>query len=627
MSKHISNFSQGSDKIVLDLINEQNGLNLTEAQVDTLVIGEANTKAGQIQVIAKKGGGYRGSKALNYNRIMLGEMFNIFNPEGLSFELGDNSTVGQVIADINAIYGVNLTKKDIFIDGVSLADSADTPVMVEFDADTTLLLSADHMNPHVNEVTGVPQLGKVWTGIYELRLTKTTQALADIWGVTVLDGLYPPGAGSPGEWVEPEGDYVYYRTFEATQPETQGNYGQSLSVSNSVAAVSAQKGVPETEFAPGYVVIQHGNSVGQWRTHETITAVGDQYPGSGTPVASFGRTVAMSPNGLLMAVTTSQNTTGLDSEYQHSIKIYKRKPIVEGDPEYGSTPINQLVGKFALTAAIEPPNGGGEYHIGCETNTAMVFSDNGTLAFVLSNGVPSSDAVTNSKFFTYSIAEDGTVGSYKSISLPNMTTAYWWSKIEINPIIDNGFHVNYFNEGDDEFTDVQIVRVVDDGSVLLTSDPEGVATQASFVHRNGKLMILKNGDVVTSPGYGPWTFVQNLRDSLGEMAIRRFGVDFTVSENAKTIVMHGVVSAVGVSTDQSFIAIFYHDWSSDKYVLNAIMRVPREDETSDNPDVLHRVIVSPDAFIIFGSQLGTGEADPGKYNVGVVHSWNIPQIM
>ena len=178
MAKHVSDFTKTSDNIVLDLINEQNGTALTLAMIDTKVVGDPDTKTGQLLVTAKPTSGYRGSVALNYNRIMLAEMFGAFIPEGDAVEVDNSMTVAEVIALVNTRYGVNLTEKDIYANGTDLVTGGQTMVDVEFDQVTTLNLSANFMNPLVSS-SGVPQLGKVWTGMYGLRLTKTAQALSD----------------------------------------------------------------------------------------------------------------------------------------------------------------------------------------------------------------------------------------------------------------------------------------------------------------------------------------------------------------------------------------------------------------------------------------------------------------
>lgn len=171
MAAHVSNFLQTNNKIVLDLINEQNSTALPEAAVTfgapaEKVVGQIAT---DLVVTAAEGSGYRGDVTMTYNRVPLGFM-NTNEPD-LVIETEATTTQG-LIEFLNTTFGILLTNEDI----------VDAPI--------------PELEPDVN--TGVEVAANaaslVWHGKVTLQLTATLTQLSSVLTTTTLDGLYPPVA-------------------------------------------------------------------------------------------------------------------------------------------------------------------------------------------------------------------------------------------------------------------------------------------------------------------------------------------------------------------------------------------------------------------------------------------------
>lgn len=172
MAAHVSNFNQANNKIVLDLINEQNAQSLPEGSISfgaptEVVAGQIATT---LVTTAQPGSGYRGSVELTYNRVPLSFMDT--NEPDLVLETDATTTQGLIPA-LNAAFGILLTNDDI----------TDAPIPeLEPDVDTTVALTATATT-------------LVWHGSVDLTLTKTLVELSSVLTTTTLDGLYPPTAG------------------------------------------------------------------------------------------------------------------------------------------------------------------------------------------------------------------------------------------------------------------------------------------------------------------------------------------------------------------------------------------------------------------------------------------------
>lgn len=107
-----TDFTKGDTQIIVDLINERNpGLALTPALVTfglpTLNATDArNTK---VTVTAVPGSGYKNFKDLLYNRV---DLSVIPGARSIEFPKGDAVKISDLISEINAAYGINLSSND-----------------------------------------------------------------------------------------------------------------------------------------------------------------------------------------------------------------------------------------------------------------------------------------------------------------------------------------------------------------------------------------------------------------------------------------------------------------------------------------------------------------------------------
>lgn len=178
MAAHTSNFGQNSDYIVLDLLNEQNGTEFSLADISITTSGAANTKATTMTVTALDGSGYRGTTTHSYNRVLLSEIPG----SDETIELEGPVTVGDVLTQINLRFGINLTEVDVHVNGQPLEMVGSDDVTLEPEVITQFSVDA-------NALPG----GKVWVGTHVFNLTAAAQLLSSVWGITTLDGLFPPG--------------------------------------------------------------------------------------------------------------------------------------------------------------------------------------------------------------------------------------------------------------------------------------------------------------------------------------------------------------------------------------------------------------------------------------------------
>lgn len=109
---HVSNFTQDPQKILIDLINEDNNTSLSVESVDVAlheeqIVTEKNTR---ILVTPKAGSGYSGSVALEYNRLNIQDFVDLYYPEQFIIPLGDTETFLDLIPEIEAGLGIKLTE-------------------------------------------------------------------------------------------------------------------------------------------------------------------------------------------------------------------------------------------------------------------------------------------------------------------------------------------------------------------------------------------------------------------------------------------------------------------------------------------------------------------------------------
>ena len=120
---HVSNFTQAGDKIVLDMINEDNSSFFTLGTVSVARGVDAPvTKNSTALVTALPGSGYSGDVHVEYDRLQLQDFADLYFPEnGLQIQLGDATSVADLIDEINTALGINL------VQDVDVADQAIEP--------------------------------------------------------------------------------------------------------------------------------------------------------------------------------------------------------------------------------------------------------------------------------------------------------------------------------------------------------------------------------------------------------------------------------------------------------------------------------------------------------------------
>ena len=114
---HVSNFTQAGDKIVLDMINEDNNSFFTLATI-SIARGVAApvTLNSTALLTALEGSGYTGTDSVEYNRLQLQEFADLYFEDGLVVQLGDAVSAKDLFDEINTALGTNLVL------GTDLAD-------------------------------------------------------------------------------------------------------------------------------------------------------------------------------------------------------------------------------------------------------------------------------------------------------------------------------------------------------------------------------------------------------------------------------------------------------------------------------------------------------------------------
>lgn len=113
---HVSDFTQEEDKIVLDLINAENG---TSFSVDDINISNLQIISGanvSVRLTPSEGTGYGGNQTVVYNRISIQEFLDLYYPESIVLPLGDAQLISDFLPEINAGLGTNIKANQI-VDG------------------------------------------------------------------------------------------------------------------------------------------------------------------------------------------------------------------------------------------------------------------------------------------------------------------------------------------------------------------------------------------------------------------------------------------------------------------------------------------------------------------------------
>jgi len=109
--------------VILDLINTSNpGQSFTQEMLQfDLPIVDTGSKNTSLTVTAEDGSGYKGSVVIKYNRLHLTtQIASVYVAAGagrdMVFMVGDATKISDIIPEINARLGINLTADD-YVDG------------------------------------------------------------------------------------------------------------------------------------------------------------------------------------------------------------------------------------------------------------------------------------------------------------------------------------------------------------------------------------------------------------------------------------------------------------------------------------------------------------------------------
>lgn len=119
----VTDFTKLPVEILIDLINFSNGTTLPYDLItfgDPVALAEDASNNTSVVATAKPEAFYTGSVTLNYNRV---DLENVPGVRSTLFEIGEATTIADLIPQINAAYQLNLQPED-FVD-------AALPVLVE----------------------------------------------------------------------------------------------------------------------------------------------------------------------------------------------------------------------------------------------------------------------------------------------------------------------------------------------------------------------------------------------------------------------------------------------------------------------------------------------------------------
>lgn len=109
---HVSNFAQGENKIILDLINDDNALNLSDSQV-ALSAPVINGEKVDVQVTPKQGSGYSGAETVTYNRLDIQAFASVYFPAEFLVQQGDAVNISDLLDEINVALGTSIAPENI----------------------------------------------------------------------------------------------------------------------------------------------------------------------------------------------------------------------------------------------------------------------------------------------------------------------------------------------------------------------------------------------------------------------------------------------------------------------------------------------------------------------------------
>lgn len=109
---HVSDFSQEEDKIILDLVNYDNGTNFTLAELQTAspVVQDGKVR---VRITPVQGTGYGGFVNVEYKRINIGEFIELFRPDGLVVQQGNAENTVDFLDEINTLLGTSIKPSSV----------------------------------------------------------------------------------------------------------------------------------------------------------------------------------------------------------------------------------------------------------------------------------------------------------------------------------------------------------------------------------------------------------------------------------------------------------------------------------------------------------------------------------
>lgn len=114
MVDHVSNFTQPEDKIILDLVNHDNGTNLSTEQVELTSITQTDTP-GNVQALltSKPDSGYSGDDLVQYQRLNIQDFMNVYFPDGMVVQQGGAVNISDLLPEINVALGTAIPVENI----------------------------------------------------------------------------------------------------------------------------------------------------------------------------------------------------------------------------------------------------------------------------------------------------------------------------------------------------------------------------------------------------------------------------------------------------------------------------------------------------------------------------------
>jgi hypothetical protein len=193
-------YTKSPDEIIVQLINDENNRSFTTSDLDLTNVAVApdpvsgrqpfNNVRTAVRVAAVPGSGYTNEVNVKYNRIHLRTVFPNSDSDDVryatttdAYQLNDRVNLSDILADINAKYGINILAQDIF--DVPLPTFDGPPPEGGWPAKYVRL----------EMVAG----SKVFVGGINIQILPNDYDLSNMQ-TTELNGLYYPSYDVPDSW-------------------------------------------------------------------------------------------------------------------------------------------------------------------------------------------------------------------------------------------------------------------------------------------------------------------------------------------------------------------------------------------------------------------------------------------